>query len=61
MKTLIYDCMEAHYNGEHRRPAEVFKELGIVPLSWEAEPIFDRVTITTNSDCKQLPEYIREY
>ena len=61
MKTLIYDCCGAHYSGEHRMPAEVFKELGIVPLSWEAEPIFDRVTITTNSDYKQLPEYIREY
>ena len=60
MKTLIYDCCGAHYSGDHRRPAEVFKELGIVPLSWEAEPIFDRVTITTNSDYEQLPKYIRE-
>ena len=61
MKTLIFDCLVAHYSGEHRKPSEVFKELGIEPLSWEAEPIFDRVTITTNSDYKQLPEYIREY
>ena len=60
MKTLIYDCCGAHYSGENRRPAEVFKELGIVPLSWEDEPIFDRVTITTNSDYERLPKYIRE-
>lgn len=60
MKTLIYDCYVAHYSGEHRRPAEVFKELGIVPLSWEAEPIFERVTITTDSDYERLPKYIRE-
>ena len=60
MKTLVYDCYGAHYNGEHRRPAEVFKELGIVPLSWDAEPIFERVTITTDSDYERLPKYIRE-
>ena len=60
MKTLFYDCCGAHYSGDHRRPEEVFKELGIVPLSWEAEPIFEMVTITTNSDYEQLPKYIRE-
>ena len=60
MKTLIYDCYGAHYNGEHRRPAEVLKELGIKSLSWEAEPIFERIIITTESDYNQLPEYIRE-
>lgn len=60
MKTLIYDCYGAHYNGEHRRPAEVLKELGIVPLSWEAEPVFDRIIITTDSDYERLPKYILE-
>lgn len=60
MKTLIYDCCGAHYSGDHRRPAEVFKELGIQPLSWEAEPVFDRIIITTDSDYEQLPKYIRE-
>lgn len=60
MKTLIYDCCGAHYSGEHRRPEEVFKELGITILYWEAEPIFDRIIITTDSDYERLPKYIRE-
>lgn len=60
MKTLIYDCIGACYDGEHRNPSEVFKELGIQPLSWEAEPIFDRITITTESHCEKLPKFIRE-
>ena len=60
MKTLIYDCYGAHCNGEHRKPSEVLKALGIHPLSWEAEPVFDRIVITTDSDYEQLPKYIRE-
>ena len=60
MKTLIYDCYGAHCNGEHRKPSEVLKALGIHHLSWDAEPVFDRIVITTDSDYEQLPEYIRE-
>ena len=60
MKTLIYDCYGAHYNGEHRKPSEVLKALGIHPLSWYAEPVFDRIVITTDSDYEQLPKYIQE-
>ena len=60
MKTLIYDCYGAHCNGEHRKPSEVLKALCIHPLSWDAEPVFDRIVITTDSDYEQLPKYIRE-
>ena len=30
MKSLIYDCYGAHYNGEHRKPSEVLKEAGYI-------------------------------
>ena len=60
MKRLSYDLYGAHEPTKGKNFSTVCKELGINIVDYEPCMMADKIFIDTDSEIKDLPEYIKE-